>query len=53
MARAKKDGKYLNCYLDLTVHNKLSKYCKLNHETKTAVIEKALLKYFEISKENK
>jgi len=51
MARMRKDGKYINCYLDAEVHGQLFSYCKENHETKTAVIEKALIEY--ISKRTK
>lgn len=54
MARMKKDGKYINCYLDAIVHKSLFDYCKANHETKTAVIEKALIEYIDKkSKANK
>ena len=53
MARMRKDGKYINCYLDAEIHAKLFEYCKANHETKTAVIEKALIDYIDKKKKSK
>ena len=53
MARMRKDGKYINCYLDAEIHGKLFEYCKANHETKTAVIEKALIDYIDKKKKSK
>ena len=45
MARAKKDGKFLNCYIDRGIIEKLEEYCKATSIPKTSVVEKALIQY--------
>lgn len=45
MPRAKKDGKFLNCYVDKEIFVKLEQYCEKTSIPKTAVVEKALSRY--------
>lgn len=47
MARAKKDGQYINCYIEKEIANVLEKYCNETGLTKTVAIERILGKYFE------
>ena len=56
MARAKKDGKFLNCYIDRAVFDRLEEYCQKTAFPKTTVLEKALKKYlseFDTDEEDK
>lgn len=46
MARAKKDGQYINCYLEREVVETLEQYCDQTGLTKTVAIERILKKYF-------
>jgi len=46
MARAKKDGQYINCYLEREVVETLEQYCDETGLTKTVAIERILKKYF-------
>ncbi len=45
MPRAKKDGKFLNCYIDREILEKLEQYCGETGIPKTSVVEKALGQY--------
>lgn len=45
MPRAKKDGKFLNCYVNKSIMDKLEKYCERTSIPKTSVVEKALQQY--------
>lgn len=45
MARAKKDGQFLNCYIRKEIFDKLTQYSEDTSIPKTAVVEKALEKY--------
>lgn len=45
MPRAKKDGKFLNCYVDREILEKLERYCDETGIPKTSVVEKALGQY--------
>lgn len=45
MPRAKKDGKFLNCYVDRKIFEKLEQYCNETGIPKTSVVEKALGQY--------
>lgn len=47
MARAKKDGQYINCYVEKDVVEKLERYCNATGLTKTVAIERILTKYFD------
>lgn len=47
MARPKKDGRYLNCYLENQVLERLEKYCEDTGLTKTVAIERILGKFFD------
>ena len=47
MARAKKDGQYINCYAEREVVEKLEEYCKETGLTKTVAIERILKGFFE------
>ena len=45
MPRAKKDGKFLNCYINKEILEKLEQYCEKTSIPKTSVVEKALSQY--------
>jgi hypothetical protein len=45
MARPKKDGHFLNLYLDNTLYENLEQFSKMSNMTKTAIIEQALSSY--------
>ncbi len=45
MARAKKDGQFLNCYVRKEIFERLTRYSDNTLLPKTAVVEKALEKY--------
>ena len=47
MARAKKDGRYINYYIEKEVVDKLDQYCEETGLTKTVAIERILSMYFE------
>ena len=51
MARIKKDGKFLNCYIRKDIFEKLELYCNDTSIPKTAVVEKALEQYLKNIKE--
>lgn len=46
MARAKKDGQYINCYIEKEVAETLEQYCDETGLTKTVAIERILGKFF-------
>ena len=46
MARAKKDGHFLNCYLDKELWNKINEHSEETRIPKTAIVEIALRDYF-------
>lgn len=45
MARAKKDGHFLNCYIKQKVWEDLDRYSKNSMIPKTSLVEKALEEY--------
>ena len=45
MARTKKEGQFLNCYIRKEIFDKLTKYSNDTSIPKTAIVEKALEKY--------
>lgn len=47
MARAKKDGRYVNYYIERKVYEKLEKYCEEVGQTKTVAIERILTRYLD------
>lgn len=51
MARQKKDAERFCCYLRRDLVNMIDDYSKETSIPKTAIVEKALLKYFELIKE--
>ena len=51
MARQKKDGERFCCYLRKALVNMIDDYSKETSIPKTAIVEKALMKYFELVKE--
>lgn len=51
MARQKKDGERFCCYLRKDLVNMIDEHSKETSIPKTAIVEKALLKYFELIKE--
>ncbi|MCI8312976.1 MAG: hypothetical protein HFI12_12345 [Lachnospiraceae bacterium] len=57
MARAKKDGRYVNYDIEREIYEKLEKYCEEVGQTKTVAIERILTKYldnyFNVSEEKR
>ena len=51
MSRQKKDGKYLNVYLDKLIYDALEKFCQESGQSKTIAVERAIQKYIEDKKE--
>lgn len=47
MPRPKKDGHYINCYLDASVYDTLCRYADDVGQTKTLAIERILKQFFE------
>lgn len=47
MSRQKKDGHYLNCYLDAQVYDTLCRYAEEAGQTKTLALERILRQFFE------
>lgn len=47
MPRAKKDGKFLNIYIDKSVSERLEQYCNVTGLTKTKAIERLLSDAFD------
>lgn len=52
MAKAKKDGEFLHCYIKSNIMNDLNKFCEDTGFSKTAAVEKALTQYLENDTEN-
>lgn len=46
MAKAKKDGKALNCNIDRQIYERLEEYCHEVGQTKTLAIERILNQFF-------
>ena len=46
MSRAKKDGKFLNIYIDRIILEKVEEYCEETGLTKTKAIERILNDFF-------
>lgn len=47
MAKAKKDGTYVNIYMDRALNDRLEKYIKMTGQTKTFLIESLLRQYLD------
>lgn len=47
MAKPKKDGHFINCYLDRNLYNRLQFYADEKGQTKTLAIERILKQYFD------
>ena len=47
MARAKKDGVYLNVLIETPIYKKLQEVCEEAGQLKTTVVERAIATYFE------
>ncbi len=52
MARAKKDGRYLNLYLDRAIHDEFEEFCANIGQTKTVAAERAIKMYMDSMKSN-
>lgn len=52
MPRPKKDGRYLNLYLDRSLHDEFEQFCESLGQTKTVAAERALRMYMEAVKQN-
>lgn len=52
MARAKKDGQHLNCYLDRELCERLKAYADDKGQTITTALERILKQYFEEAENN-
>lgn len=50
MAKPKKDGQFLNIYLDRELHQRLCVYAELKGQTKTLAIERILKEAFDKEK---
>lgn len=53
VGRPKKNGKYVNCYCDANIVDKLESYSESEGISKTVVIEHALAMYFDSLKSKK
>ena len=47
MAKPKKDGQFINFYLDRNLYNRLTRYAEEKGQTKTLAIERILKKHFD------
>lgn len=47
MPRPKKDGRYLNLYLDRALHEEFEQFCESLGQTKTVATERALRMYMD------
>lgn len=47
MAKAKKDGTYVNIYMDRALNDRLENYIKTTGQTKTFLIESLLKQYLD------
>ena len=52
MSRPKKDGRYLNLYLDRTLHEEFEQFCESLGQTKTVAAERAFRMYMDAMKQN-
>lgn len=53
MAKAKKDGEYLHCYIKSDIMSKLNQYVDETGYSKTVVVEKALKQFLENNQKSK
>lgn len=53
MARPKKNGTYLNVCIETPIYERLENFCKDAGHTKTVVVERALISYFDEYEEMK
>lgn len=51
MARRKKDGTYLNVYIETAIYEKLEALCEDAGQTKTVAVERALMLYLDAYEE--
>ena len=52
MPRPKKDGRYLNLYLDRTLHEEFEQFCESLGQTKTVAAERAFRMYMDAMEQN-
>ena len=52
MPRTKKDGRYLNLYLDRALHEEFEQFCESLGQTKTVAAERAFRMYMDSMKKN-
>ena len=52
MPRPKKDGRYLNLYLDRALHEEFEQFCESLGQTKTVAAERAFQMYMDAMKQN-
>ena len=52
MPRPKKDGRYLNLYLDRALHEEFEQFCESLGQTKTVAAERAFRMYMDAMKQN-
>ena len=52
MSRPKKDGRYLNLYLDRALHEEFEQFCESLGQTKTVAAERAFRMYMDAMKKN-
>lgn len=52
MPRPKKDGRYLNLYLDKALHDEFEQFCESLGQTKTVAAERAFRMYIDAMKQN-
>lgn len=52
MPRPKKDGRYLNLYLDRALHEEFEQFCESLGQTKTVVAERTFRMYMDAMKQN-
>ena len=52
MARRKKEGVFLNCFIERDIMDKLDNYCNVSRRTKTSIVEDALLAYIAVHSNN-
>jgi hypothetical protein len=52
MPRQKKDGRYLNLYLNRALHEEFEQFCETLGQTKTVASERALRMYMDTMKQN-
>ena len=51
MAKAKKDGEFLHCYIKKEIIDQLNDFSEKTGYTKTVIVEKALKEFLEKNKE--